>query len=100
MATIRTKATFHAPAHQVWSHMTDADLLQRLGACDSIRGIGTNAGGLFEEGAVREVRMGNYWQCFLSGKEIGKHSKVTVFTGLVVRNIAPLYRAEGSPPLH
>jgi len=58
MATIRTKERFGAPATRVWKYITDADLLQRLGGCDAIEGIEGCAGGLFEEGAVREVRIG------------------------------------------
>jgi hypothetical protein len=48
--------------------------------------------------AVRELRMGNFRQYFLSGEEIGNRSKVDVFTALVTCHIGPLYREEGSPP--
>ena len=58
MATIRTKERFRVPATTVWKYITDADLLRTLGGCDGIDGIEGCAGGLFEEGAVREVRIG------------------------------------------
>jgi hypothetical protein len=47
---------------------------------------------------IREIRLGNYRQYLLSGEEIGNRSKVDIFTGVVVRNIAPLYRPKSSPP--
>jgi hypothetical protein len=47
---------------------------------------------------IREIRLGNYRQYLLPGEEIGNRSKVDIFTGLVVHNIAPLYRSTLAPP--
>jgi hypothetical protein len=47
---------------------------------------------------VRELRLGNYRQYVLPGEEIGNRSKVDIFTGLVLHNIAPLYRGPVDPP--
>jgi Polyketide cyclase / dehydrase and lipid transport len=58
MATICTRERFQAPASRVWEHITNAALLQTLGGCDSIRPLGSGEAGLFDEGAVREVRIG------------------------------------------
>ncbi|HEY2405344.1 MAG TPA: SRPBCC family protein [Polyangiaceae bacterium] len=58
MATISTTEFFPAAPQRVWEFMTDAVLLQRLGACDSLRGLNAAPGELFGEGAVREVRLG------------------------------------------
>lgn len=47
---------------------------------------------------IRELRLGGYRQFVLPGEEIGNRSQVDIVTGLVVRRIGPLYRAEGEPP--
>jgi hypothetical protein len=58
MATIHVEEHFNLTPAQLWARVTDAELLQKLGACDSVQPAEGWAGGLFDEGAVREVRLG------------------------------------------